>query len=46
MHHYMTTDFGNASSTDHVWGDRPNTSFKQVAKLVANRIGSSPQNMS
>jgi len=41
----MTAEFGNASSTEYKWGDRANASVKQVAKHVANLIGSSSQGM-
>ncbi|MBD2069788.1 cysteine desulfurase [Leptolyngbya sp. FACHB-671] len=40
---YMTEEFGNASSTDHEWGDRAETSVKQAAKQVADLIGASPR---
>lgn len=43
MLHYMTQDFGNASSTDHEWGDRAETAVKESAKQVANLIGASPR---
>lgn len=43
VHHYMTEEFGNASSTDHEWGDRANTAIKQAAKHVADLIGASPK---
>ncbi|WP_088893783.1 cysteine desulfurase family protein [Leptolyngbya ohadii] len=41
IYHYMTTEFGNASSTDHEWGDRAEAAVKQAAKQVANLVGSS-----
>jgi cysteine desulfurase len=41
----MTTDFGNASSTDHPWGDRAETAIKQAAKQVADLIGASPREL-
>lgn len=41
--HYMTEEFGNASSTDHEWGDRAETAIKQAAKEVADLIGASPR---
>lgn len=41
--HYMTIEFGNASSTDHEWGDRAETAIKQAAKQVADLIGASPR---
>ncbi|MBD3883285.1 cysteine desulfurase [Phormidium tenue FACHB-886] len=43
MLHYMTEEFGNASSTDHEWGDRAETAIKQAAKEVADLIGASPR---
>jgi cysteine desulfurase len=43
MLHYMTEEFGNASSTDHEWGDRAETAVKQAAKEVADLIGASPR---
>jgi cysteine desulfurase len=39
----MTEEFGNASSTDHEWGDRAETAIKQAAKEVADLIGASPR---
>jgi cysteine desulfurase len=41
--HYMTAEFGNASSTDHEWGDRADTAIKQAANHVADLIGASPR---
>jgi cysteine desulfurase len=41
--YYMTYEFGNASSTDHEWGDRAETAIKQAAKQVADLIGASPR---
>ncbi len=43
MLQYMTEEFGNASSTDHEWGDRAETAIKQAAKQVADLIGASPR---
>ncbi|MDX2229686.1 MAG: cysteine desulfurase family protein [Leptolyngbyaceae cyanobacterium bins.349] len=43
IYHYMTEEFGNASSTDHEWGDRAETAIKQAAKQVADLIGASPR---
>jgi cysteine desulfurase len=43
IHHYMTEEFGNASSTDHAWGDRAEAAIKQAAKQVADLIGASPK---
>lgn len=41
----MTERFGNASSTDHVVGDRANTAIQQAAKNVINLIGASPRDI-
>lgn len=43
MLHYMTEEFGNASSTDHEWGDRAETAIKKATKQVADLIGASPR---
>ena len=43
IYHYMTAEFGNASSTDHEWGDRAESAVKQSAKHVADLIGASPR---
>lgn len=43
IYHYMTTEFGNASSVDHEWGDRSEDAVKQAAKNVAALIGASPR---
>ncbi|MCM1981998.1 cysteine desulfurase family protein [Lyngbya confervoides] len=43
MLHYLTEEFGNASSTDHEWGDRAETSIMQAAIQVADLIGASPR---
>ncbi|MBF2075124.1 MAG: cysteine desulfurase [Synechococcales cyanobacterium C42_A2020_086] len=43
VYHYMTTEFGNASSVDHEWGDRAEAAVKQAAKQVADLVGSSPR---
>jgi len=43
MLHYMTEEFGNASSTDHEWGDRAEAAIQQAAKQVADLIGASPR---
>lgn len=40
---YMTTEFGNASSIDHEWGDRSENAVKLAAKHLADLIGASPQ---
>jgi len=41
--HYMTNEFGNASSTDHEWGDRAEYAIKQAAKHLAALVGASPR---
>jgi cysteine desulfurase len=41
VYDYMTAEFGNASSIDHVWGDRAETAVKQAAKQVADLVGAS-----
>lgn len=41
--HYMTEEFGNASSVDHIWGDRAEQAIKQAAKQVAELIDVSPR---
>lgn len=41
MLHYMTEEFGNASSLDHEWGDRADAAIQQAAKQVADLIGAS-----
>ncbi len=43
MLHYMTEEFGNASSTDHEYGDRAEAAIKQAAKNVADLVGASPR---
>jgi len=43
IYHYMTEEFGNASSTDHEWGDRAEAAVKHAAKHVAALIGASPR---
>lgn len=45
VYHYMTQEFGNASSTDHEWGDRAETAVKQAAKQVADLIGASARDI-
>jgi cysteine desulfurase len=39
----MTENFGNASSTDHEYGDRSEAAVKQSAQHVADLIGASPR---
>ena len=41
MLHYMTTEFGNASSTDHVYGDRAAKAVSQASSQVAELVGAS-----
>jgi cysteine desulfurase len=41
MLHYMTTEFGNASSTDHVYGDRAAKAVSQARNQVAELVGAS-----
>lgn len=43
IYHYMTQEFGNASSTDHYWGDRAEAAVKQAAKQVADLVGATPR---
>ena len=43
IYHYMTEEFGNASSVDHSWGDRAEDAVKQAAKQVAELVGASPR---
>lgn len=38
---YMTEEFGNASSTEHEYGDRAERAVKQAAKYVADVVGAS-----
>ncbi len=45
VYHYMTQEFGNASSTDHEWGDRADTAIKQAAKQVADLVGASARDI-
>jgi cysteine desulfurase len=39
IYHYMTEEFGNASSVDHSWGDRAEEAVKQAAIQVAELVG-------
>jgi len=43
MLHYMTEEFGNASSIDHEMGDRAEAAIKNASKQVANLINASPR---
>ena len=41
MLHYMTTEFGNASSTDHIYGDLAAKAVSQARSQVAELVGAS-----
>jgi cysteine desulfurase len=41
--YYMTEGFGNASSTDHTYGDRAEDAIKQSANHVATLINATPR---
>ena len=41
--HAMTVEFGNASSTDHAWGDHAKAAIDTAAPQVAALIGASPK---
>jgi cysteine desulfurase len=43
VYHYMTAEFGNASSIDHECGDRAEAAVNQAAKQVAELVGASPR---
>jgi len=34
IHHYMTEEFGNASSTDHAWGDTDKAHLQYLAETA------------
>jgi cysteine desulfurase len=40
---YMTTAFGNASSTDHTYGDDAKKAVDQASLHVAKLVGASPK---
>lgn len=40
---YMQTEFGNASSIDHTYGDKADRTVKQAAKQVADLVGAVPR---
>ena len=40
---YMLTEFGNASSIDHIYGDRADRLVKQAAKQLADLVGALPR---
>ncbi|MGK7887688.1 MAG: cysteine desulfurase family protein [Leptolyngbyaceae cyanobacterium] len=41
--HTLTTDFGNANSIDHTWGDRAETLVKQATHHLATLINTDPR---
>jgi len=41
MLHYMTVEFGNANSVDHIWGDRAKKAVSKAARQVAELVGAS-----
>ncbi|MEB3231884.1 MAG: aminotransferase class V-fold PLP-dependent enzyme, partial [Leptolyngbyaceae bacterium] len=41
--HTLTTDFGNASSIDHEWGDRAEALVKQATHHLATLINTDPR---
>ena len=41
MLHYMITEFGNASSTDHIYGDRVAKAVSKARSQVAELVGAS-----
>ena len=41
--HYMTTEFGNASSTDHIYGDEAAKAISEARHQVAELIGAMPR---
>lgn len=43
MYRYMVEEFGNASSTDHEYGDRAESSVYEAAQKVAALAGASPK---
>ncbi len=45
VYHFMTHEFGNASSTDHAWGDRADAAVKQAARQVATLVGAAPRDV-
>lgn len=40
---YMLTEFGNASSIDHIYGDKADRAVKQATKQVADLVGAVPR---
>lgn len=43
IYHYMTEEFGNASSIDHEYGDRAESSIQEAAQKAATLVGASPK---
>jgi cysteine desulfurase len=43
IYHTMMDNFGNASSTEHEWGDRAEAAIKQAANHVATLINATPR---
>lgn len=43
--HTMTTEFGNASSIDHTWGDRAETTIQQAAQHIATLTDANPKDI-
>jgi cysteine desulfurase len=41
MVHYMTTEFGNASSIDHIYGDKAAKAVSQARNQIAELVGAS-----
>ena len=39
----MTNDFGNASSIDHIYGDKADIAVKQASKQIADLVGALPR---
>jgi cysteine desulfurase len=40
---YMVSEFGNASSIDHIYGDKADIAVKQSSKQVADLVGALPR---
>ncbi|GER89743.1 cysteine desulfurase IscS [Dictyobacter vulcani] len=45
MLYYMTQAYGNASSTDHVYGDEAEAAVATAARQVATLLGTAPRNI-
>lgn len=45
MLHYMTEEFGNASSIDHEVGDRAEAAIKEATRHVAHLVGATPRDI-